>query len=283
MKPFDTGYCVEPFKSLCEDYPAENVYPPADFRTEWGPIFHRGRLDGSARVLLLGQDPATHETAIRRILVGTAGKRTQGFLARLGILRSYVMVNTFLYSVFGQQAAQRHSRDEKIAAYRHRWIDAIFATSQIEAVIALGSLADKAWKLWQKSPNARDVPYVHITHPTAAEGTAAGNAAKMATLTKALLQNWNQGLASLDGHITPDKHVALKSYGDAWAAGDLVDIVPDDVPAGTPDWMRLTDGWAVRGAAPTRVAGKAALSATLQHRATLLITAQLSPAVIGKK
>ena len=82
---FDSGYGNEPFRALCADFPDEKVYPPADFRTEWGPIFHRGRLDGSARVLILGQDPAQHESISRRILVGEAGQRIQGFLAKLGI------------------------------------------------------------------------------------------------------------------------------------------------------------------------------------------------------
>ncbi|HEX2495306.1 MAG TPA: hypothetical protein VHK46_00585 [Gaiellaceae bacterium] len=96
MSAFDVGYAEEPFRSLCEDVPGSSVYPPEDFRLEWGPIFHRGRLDGSARVLVLGQDPAQHETIARRILIGEAGHRIQGFLAKLGIERSYVMVNTFV-------------------------------------------------------------------------------------------------------------------------------------------------------------------------------------------
>ena len=68
--PFDPGYFEEPFSTLANDYPGEDIYPPGQFRVEWGPIFHRGRLDGSARVLVIGQDPAQHETVIRRILVG---------------------------------------------------------------------------------------------------------------------------------------------------------------------------------------------------------------------
>ena len=55
---FDDGYGSEPFRSLCSQYHDASVYPQTDFRTEWGPIFHRGRLDGSARVFILGQDPA---------------------------------------------------------------------------------------------------------------------------------------------------------------------------------------------------------------------------------
>ena len=98
---FDGGY-RRPYASLVYEYPGEDVYPPDSFRTEWGPIFHRGRLDGSARVLVIGQDPATHETICRRILVGEAGQRMQGLLAKLGITRSYVLINAFLYSVYGQ-------------------------------------------------------------------------------------------------------------------------------------------------------------------------------------
>src|SRR3954453_17284397 len=98
---FDDGY-RRPFDALVRDAPGEDVYPPAAFRTEWGPIFHRGRLDGSARVLVIGQDPATPEAICRGILVGEAGQRIQGFLAKIGIRTSYVLVNTFLYSVYGQ-------------------------------------------------------------------------------------------------------------------------------------------------------------------------------------
>jgi pterin-4a-carbinolamine dehydratase len=59
----------------------------------WGPIYYRGRLDGSAKVIVIGQDPAADENVARRILVGSAGQRVQGFLRKLGINRSYVIVN----------------------------------------------------------------------------------------------------------------------------------------------------------------------------------------------
>jgi hypothetical protein len=87
-RSFDPGYGSEPFRSLVADVPGAPTYPAADFRLEWGLIFHRGRLDGSARVLVLGQDPAQHETILRRILAGEAGHRIQGFLWKLGIERS---------------------------------------------------------------------------------------------------------------------------------------------------------------------------------------------------
>ncbi len=152
---FDRSYADEPFRGLCEGYPGTTVYPAKDFRVEWGPIFHRGRLDGTARVLVIGQDPAQHETIARRILVGEAGHRIQGFLAKLGVDLSYVMVNTFLYSVFGQGGGNRHRDDKKIAEYRNRWLKAILAPGKIDAVVALGSLAESAWQAWTALPTGR--------------------------------------------------------------------------------------------------------------------------------
>src|SRR5215207_5724538 len=112
---FDPGYGNEPFRTLVRDVPDASVFPTKDFRTEWGPVFHRGRLDGSARLLIVGQDPAQHEVIARRTLVGGAGHRIQGFLAKLGLTRSYVMVNTYVYSVFGQGGGNRHKKNPAIA------------------------------------------------------------------------------------------------------------------------------------------------------------------------
>src|SRR6476646_2785677 len=122
------GYAAEPFASLVAGYPGEDVYPPADFRTEWGPVFHRGRLDGSARVLVLGQDPAAHEAVARRILVGEAGQRVPGLLARVGFVTGYVMVNTFFYSVYGQGGGKHVGADD-LVRYRNRWLDAVAGPS----------------------------------------------------------------------------------------------------------------------------------------------------------
>src|SRR6266487_1231426 len=130
--PFDSGYAEEPFRTLVASYPGAIAYPGAGFRLEWGPVFHRGRLDGTARVLVIGQDPAQHETIARRILVGEAGHRLQGFLAKLGIDRSYVMINTFLYSVYGQGGGTKHQNDPGIIAYRNRWLDALMGGSNID-------------------------------------------------------------------------------------------------------------------------------------------------------
>jgi hypothetical protein len=247
--PFDPGYTAEPYLTLCADYPGADVYPPGQFRTEWGPIFHRGRLDGTARVLVLGQDPAQHETIVRRILVGEAGRRVQGLLARLGIVRSYVYVNTFLYSVYGSVKA-RTRRAPALIDYRNRWLQALLAAGRIEAVLALGQAADEAWQFWLASPAAQASPpmtYAAVTHPTQPESFSRRDKTKLAAATAKLLANWNAALQLIAPSVQhPDVPTVLQPFGDAWAEGDRLPIPAFDFPAGLPAWMHEQDGWARR-------------------------------------
>jgi uracil-DNA glycosylase len=245
---FDPG-SAGPYDQLFRNYPDETVFPYKAFRTEWGPVFYRGRLDGTARVLAIGQDPAQSETIARRILVGTAGHRFQGFLAKLGIDRSYLMINTFLYSVYGQQGGTRHQKDPKIATYRNQWLDTIFSNNAIEAVIALGSLADGAWQKWKLTSRGKtvDAAYAHIKHPTEPISASKGNKKKLTQLTKAMLQNWNAALTTLKPHVRhPDAVRPLVLYGDHFLKSELVEIPEADMPVGTPPWMRRAGGWAKR-------------------------------------
>jgi hypothetical protein len=245
---FDPGPVGEPYASLVGQYPGPDVYPPGSFRVEWGPIFHRGRLDGSARVLVIGQDPAASEDVTRRILVGTAGHRVQGLLAKLGIDTSYAMVNTFLYSVYGQQGGAQHKDDQPIVDYRNRWLDALLGPGRIEAVIALGALADHAWTQYKAhAASAAAIPYAHVTHPTQPESSSGGDPAKLAAATKAMLAGWNAALQQLHPLIAhPDTARPLVPYGDAFAPGNLAEIPELDLPAGLPAWMRAPAAWAQR-------------------------------------
>ena len=244
---FDPGYFEEPFSSLVREHPGPDVYPPGQFRVEWGPIFHRGRLDGSARVLIIGQDPAQHETIVRRILVGEAGRRVQGLLAKLGTTRSYVLINTFLYSVYGSvKAATRKS--PSLVGYRNLWLNALLAGDKVEAVVTLGTAAAEAWELWKATPagQASDVAFAPVTHPTQPESFSKGNKTKLAQATKKLLKNWNTALQTLAPAIQhPDVAGAAQPYGETWGPNERPPIPEDDFPAGLPAWMH-EDGWAKR-------------------------------------
>jgi hypothetical protein len=245
---FDGGYTEEPFRTLVCEYPGPDVYTADQFRSEWGPIFHRGRLDGSARVLVIGQDPGQHEAILRRILIGEAGRRVQGFLARLGITKSYVMINAFLYSVYGSVRAET-ARDPRLVDYRNRWLDALLLGRRVEAVVALGTAADAAWQAWKATAAgaAYDAVHVHVTHPTQPESSSKGNASQLARATKQMLDGWNAALRVLSGALRqPDSPRPLALYADTWAAGDRPPIPERDFPPGLPGWMLEQDGWAAR-------------------------------------
>jgi len=248
--PFCPGYPAEPFTTLVSDYPGEEIYPSKDFRIEWGPIFHRGRLDGTAKVVVLGQDPATHETITRRILVGEAGQRVQGLLAKVGVTRSYAMVNTFLYSVYGQGGGSRHAKDPAIAGYRNRWLDALLVDTAVTTVITLGELAKTAYGLWAatRPDRAAGLHLSAILHPTYPESSSRSGQQTLAEATAKLLNNWNTALPELAAHLSPDveQHQAPTLYGGAWQPGDLQPLPSEDVPPGSPAWWRNLDAWATR-------------------------------------
>jgi hypothetical protein len=257
------GYAKAPYKSLVADYPGDEAYDPKHFRTEWGPIFHRGRLDGSARVLVIGQDPAAHETIARRILVGEAGQRLQGFLARLGIDRSYVLVNTYLYSVYGSATAVNAAG---IKTYRERWLDAIVAKNHIEAVVTLGGLAEKAYDAWPASASATWA-HANMTHPTFPESASASGTMTKKAAMKKLTDSWNAALTTLSASpLTPDTARPLVTYGAELTKADDVAIPEEDLPAGLPAWMRSVDAWA-RRTGTTTAEKRAQISVTIPKNA----------------
>lgn len=245
------GYVDEPFASLVADYPGPETYGQGDFRVEWGPVFHRGRLDGTARVLVLGQDPATHETISRRILVGEAGQRAQGLLAKLGVTSSYVMVNVYLYSVFGQSAGYRNLKDAAIAEYRHRWLDALLLGSDVTAVVAFGTLAHRAFGVWadsspERGERAEGLHVAKLRHPTYAEGSARASGRPLEDTTAEQLADWNERFGELAAALQAPVTPGAPAYGSAWAAGDLVEIPEADLPPGAPAWWRQVEPWSVR-------------------------------------
>jgi uracil-DNA glycosylase len=252
MPEFCFGYVNEPFKTLVATYPGEAVYPRTDFRTEWGPVFHRGRLDGSARVLVIGPDPGPHESILRRIFGGEAGRRVQGFLSKLGITRSYAMVNALLYGLHGGAGAKYVTRPE-VVSYRNRWIDGLLLSGSVRAVVAFGALARRAWEAYTSARGApAGVAFTPLTHPTFPEASG-GTQAERDASTRKMLEQWNAALPGLDaalGHkdVGPS---TLELYGPAFIETDMADIPSADLPAGTPAWMYDDDGggggWATCG------------------------------------
>ena len=243
--PFDTGPTGK-FRTLCQKYPDDTVYKGADgFRSLWGPIFYRGRANGTARLLVIGQDPAQTEAFTRRILSGQAGRRVQGFVEKLGFTKSYLMINAFVYGIYNQNMAMPHLNDVDIQAYRHKWLEAAFAPGKIEAVVTFGNAAFNAWQAFKATPVGQAVAAFHhrALHPTADK--PGGPITR-----KDLLDNWNIALQNLSANIqTPDTVTPLVPYGNDFTAAELPPIPSRDFPMGLQPWMRSTDFWA--GMSPT--------------------------------
>ena len=199
-------------------------HPARRFRLDFGPVYYRGRLDGTARLLLVGQDPSTNEILAQRVFVGRSGQRVQGFLRKLGLTRSYTMLNVFLYSVFGQfdAALRRTALEPAILDFRNAFLDRLKRENPIQAVVAIGNGARFALNNW---PGAANLPVLEITHPAAPDE-------------KALLASWNRALNQLRPLLQPDTGAEPdpQPYGNTFQPEDEVPIPRHDLPFGLPDW-----------------------------------------------
>jgi Uracil DNA glycosylase superfamily len=238
MAEFDPGP-TGAFATHWDNRPSYNSVK-ARFRMNWGPIYYRGRLDGSAKVIIIGQDPAADENVARRILVGSAGQRVQGFLRKLGLNKSYVMVNTFIYGLKGQIDAEAKtiSASPSIKNWRNQLLD-MLKTGQTQAVIAFGAGAQQVVDLW---PGASGLFVAKPLHPSFRDDAG-------------LRANWNTWLPQIRPHVTPEAAVDITPYaGNTFKKADLENIPPRDLPFGVPKWMGTGDmAWRT---SPTQIAWK---------------------------
>lgn len=224
--------------SLFEQAPLSHYKAkPNRFRLQWGPIYYRGRLDGSAKVLVIGQDPAADEGVARRILVGDAGQRLQGYLSKLGITRSYTMVNAMLYSIVGQfdKEMKAFSDIPEVSQWRNKLLDAL-ATNKVKAIIAFGNAAKHVVDTWPGAALFKNQGRVfYLLHPTARP-------------TSKVLADWSAKLGQIAAKVQPDPdgNQDLSPYaGTDFTPEQLSRIPLFDLPFGVPSWMG-TDDMAVR-------------------------------------
>ena len=186
MSEFDRGPSVR-LARLFSEVPDPPV--KADFWFDWGPVFYRGRLDGSARVLCVASDPGPTERIAGRSLVGNAGQRVQGLLAKLGLTRSYLCLNAWVYALHPSRAwAERARLDEPAQlAWRNELYDAAIGPD-LQAIIAFGRVAQEAVALWSGRP---DVALCEVPHPTSHDA-------------KELLDEWRAAVSELRAIVTPD-------------------------------------------------------------------------------
>ena len=117
-----------------------------EFRWHFGPMFYRGRLgDQQVKVLIVGQEGAQDESLSHRSFTGGTGGRMQHLLTHLGISRSYLFLNTFVYPIFGQYdgllpiIAQHPA--SPIAQHRKKLFDYVVLRNELQLVVAVGRAA----------------------------------------------------------------------------------------------------------------------------------------------
>jgi len=189
------------------------------FWFDWGPIFYRGRLNKSARVLCIAQDPGATERIANRTLVGDAGQRVQGFLTKLGLTRSYVCLNAYAYAMIPSEAATVATMlaDPAHVAWRNKLFDLVTGP-KLQAIVAFGNKAHEVVDLW---PGHGGVPVFKILHPSSHNPVA-------------LLNDWRSAITALRLIVTPDSKAKaqLPNYGASMAAADYTPIPRADLPFG---------------------------------------------------
>jgi hypothetical protein len=200
--------------------------PPVkgDFWFNWGPIFYRGRLDGSARVLCIASDPGPTERIAGRSLVGNAGQRVQGFLAKLGLTGSYVCLNAWAYALHPSRASAELKKlsDPTQSAWRNALYDKVVGPD-LQAIVGFGGMAQEAVSQWSSKP---DVAIKALPHPSSRDA-------------KALIDAWRAAVEDLRTIVTPDLDGdnAGPNYGAKFAERDYAAVPRRDLPFGAPDFL----------------------------------------------
>jgi len=121
------------------------------FRWQFGPMWYRGRLgQNQVKAFVVGQEGAQDENVSNRAFTGSTGTKTQKFLNHLGLYRSYLFLNTFVYTINGQldkdlgfefmeQGKGVGNPDmSPLVEYRHRLFDQMLVSNSGSIALFMG-------------------------------------------------------------------------------------------------------------------------------------------------
>jgi hypothetical protein len=105
--------------------------------------------------MVVGQEGAQDESLAHRSFTGGTGARMQHLLRFLGLDRSYLFVNSFVYPIFGQYTLDLRTlaQDPRspIVSHRHLIYDKAVVDGDVRLVIAVGRAAKESVATWIKS------------------------------------------------------------------------------------------------------------------------------------
>jgi hypothetical protein len=198
-------------------------HPFGRCRIHFGGVPYRGRLNDTARVIIVGQDSSTDEAIARRAFIGNAGLRLKKLLYKIGIQRSYVIINTLAYSINGHANAEMRNiaQEPIIKKLREDLLNTFIDRNPIEAIITFDVGARKALATWN---NPQNITIHQLFHPSAQAG---------------LINDCNTKLPVLLANITPDDPAIVDPtpYTGDWNNDThRMDIPRFDLPYNLPHW-----------------------------------------------
>jgi 5-methylthioadenosine/S-adenosylhomocysteine deaminase len=167
-----------------------------------------------------------------RTLVGDAGQRVQGFLAKIGLIRSYLCLNAFAYALHPSSfwEGRKILRDPEHLGWRNELFDMVKGPN-LRAVVAFGLQAQDAVELWE---GKGELPVFGVPHPSSRNP-------------RLLLDAWRDAVTRLR-EIVPadvDGEPAAPNYADEFREEDYVRVPLRDLPFGVPEWLG-DDSWGRR-------------------------------------
>jgi len=157
----------------------------------------------------------------------------QGFLAKLGLTKSYVCLNAWAYALHPGAASDelKKVKEPEQLKWRNHLYD-LATSSKLEAIVAFGGMAEEALSLWPNPPT--DV-VKEIPHPSSRDE-------------KKLLDGWRAAVSDLRGVVTPDPDgdAGGPNYGSKFAEADYAPIPRADLPFGAPAFLG-DDAWVREG------------------------------------
>jgi uracil-DNA glycosylase len=189
-----------------------------DFDT---PVWHRGRIDGGARVLVIAQNTSFDSFVGGRTLLGDEGQHINHMLDKIGVTPDrYVMITPYPFAVPKSYPAAdlaTLTATPSLAAARTAILTKILAEHPIEVVLLYGAAAETAFA--PVAPTFTGA-VIGMKHPTESGAYATWNAA---------MKTYDL----LDGVADP----SLTTYKSAAFATSRAQIPREDLPYGKPLWF----------------------------------------------
>ncbi len=196
------------------------------FRWHFGPMYYRGRLsDDQVKVLVVGQEGASDESLSHRSFTGSSGARLQNVLNHIGITRSYLFLNTFVYPIFQQYSGAgirwlAQDPASPVRQQRHEILDYVIDRNDLRLVIAVGNAAKESVQSWIESRGGSCPD--GIEDLTTADGHVLGAATKVVGVIHPGAARGTRSEAVIEAFRS------LVAQVHAWADADPGWLPPDD-------------------------------------------------------